>query len=91
MGPPVYGVQRQYEELGKATSCYERFHDADKGVNDAHWALKVHELQGTTNAYLVQGHSILDKESNATVEVANIALEDKVLLRLGRDLALQFA
>lgn len=35
---------------------------------------------GSKNAYLVQGHSVLDKESNATVEVADIAFEDEVLL-----------
>lgn len=64
----------------RTTSRCERFHDADKGANDSDWALTVCELQGTINAYLVQRHSVLDKEGNATVEVANIALEDKVLL-----------
>jgi hypothetical protein len=65
--------------LGKITSR-DRFHKDEKDANDPDWALKVYELQRTTDAYLVQGHSVLDKESNATVEVANIALEDKVLL-----------
>ena len=37
-------------------------------------------LMKTIKTHLVQGHSVLDEESNATVEVANIALENKVLL-----------
>ena len=81
--PPVYGVQCSVRRLHRgynSTGRLERFHDAEEGANDPDWALKVWELLGTINPYLVQGHSVLDKQSNATVEVTNIALKDKVLL-----------
>lgn len=41
--------------------------------------------------YLFQGHSILNQQRNARIEISHILLEDEVLLRLGRDLGLEIA
>lgn len=39
--------------------------------------------------YLFEGHAVLDQERNARVEVANVLLENEVLLGLRRDLGLE--
>jgi len=41
--------------------------------------------------YLLQRHAILDEEGDARVEIAHVLLEHEVLLRLRRDLGLEFA